>query len=107
MDDFGTGYSSLAYLKKFPIDTLKIDQSFIRDLTIDSDDAAIVESVISMANSLHVGVIAEGVETKEQMDFLKHRGCNKAQGYYLSKPVPHEQIMEKLGASKSGRLLLA
>jgi diguanylate cyclase (GGDEF)-like protein/PAS domain S-box-containing protein len=96
IDDFGTGYSSLAYLKKFPVHILKIDQSFIADLTKDSDDAAIVESIISMARSLNLEVVAEGVETREQVEFLKQIRCQEAQGYYFSKPLPPEQFSEKL-----------
>ena len=87
LDDFGTGYSSLSYLKRFPIDTLKIDQSFVRDLTTDADDASIVSAVISMGKSLHMRVVAEGVETREQLAFLQEQSCPEGQGYYFSQPV--------------------
>ena len=87
LDDFGTGYSSLSYLKRFPIDTLKIDRSFVRDLTTDADDASIVSAVISMGKSLHMRVVAEGVETREQLAFLREQSCPEGQGYYFSRPV--------------------
>ena len=94
IDDFGTGYSSLAYLKRFPIDILKIDRSFVSDITSDPDDAAIVASIISLAHNLRLQVIAEGVETREQLKYLRGEGCDQMQGYYFSKPVPYESFLE-------------
>jgi diguanylate cyclase (GGDEF)-like protein/PAS domain S-box-containing protein len=92
LDDFGTGYSSLSYLKRFPIDVLKIDKSFVDDVTTNSADAAIALSVISLAHNLNMRVIAEGVETREQVQFLAERGCDEMQGYYFSRPVNAESF---------------
>jgi EAL domain-containing protein (putative c-di-GMP-specific phosphodiesterase class I) len=96
LDDFGTGFSSLSYLKRFPIDTLKIDRSFVRDLTSDLDDASIVTALIQLGKGLHMKVIAEGVETPEQCAFLKKWECPEAQGFYFSKGVPPEELIIKL-----------
>ncbi len=102
IDDFGTGYSSLMYLKTFPIDTIKIDKSFVKDMTTDSDDQAITQAIISMAHSLKLDVVAEGVETKEQLELLKSQNCDIIQGYLFSRPIPADDIPPLLlnGAAK-------
>lgn len=92
IDDFGTGFSSLSYLKLFPINTLKIDQYFTRNINIDKKDAALVDTIIRMAHNLELNVIAEGVETDAQLDFLRVRHCDQAQGYYFNRPLPPEDI---------------
>lgn len=91
IDDFGTGYSSLAYLKKFPVNTLKIDRAFITDISSDNDDVAIVEAVLGLGKHFNMKVVAEGVEDEEQLNFLKSQGCDIAQGYFISKPLSPEQ----------------
>jgi diguanylate cyclase (GGDEF)-like protein/PAS domain S-box-containing protein len=103
VDDFGTGYSSLSYLRKFPIDALKIDQSFVRQITSAPDDTTIVTAVISMGRSMKLRVVAEGVETREELKFLRSHQCEEAQGYYFSRPVlPHEfSVMLKAGIPES------
>jgi diguanylate cyclase (GGDEF)-like protein len=100
IDDFGTGYSSLSYLRRFPIDVLKIDQSFIRGLSNDSNDAALVSAIISLGRSLNLTIIAEGVETLEQLDFLKAHQCEEGQGYYFSKPVEPDAFARYLESVK-------
>jgi diguanylate cyclase (GGDEF)-like protein/PAS domain S-box-containing protein len=92
IDDFGTGYSSLAHLKRFPIDTLKVDRSFIREIPSDAEDRAIAEAIIAMGKTLSLTVVAEGVETPEQQSFLSARACDEMQGYYFSTPVPAEEF---------------
>jgi EAL domain-containing protein (putative c-di-GMP-specific phosphodiesterase class I) len=99
LDDFGTGYSSLSYLKRCPIDTLKIDQSFVRDVTTDADDASIVRAVISMGESLQMLVVAEGVETRAQLNFLREHACPEGQGFYFSHPVVAGEFSQLLGRS--------
>lgn len=94
IDDFGTGFSSLNYLKKLPVDKLKIDQSFVRDIETDESDAAIIRSIISLGHRLNLRVIAEGVETQEQLDFLRIRGCDEMQGYFYARPMSAESFAE-------------
>jgi diguanylate cyclase (GGDEF)-like protein/PAS domain S-box-containing protein len=96
IDDFGTGYSSLSYLKQLPIDRLKVDRSFVRNIANDKDDAAIVSTIIAMANNLNLSVIAEGVETVEQLEYLSSHQCNEAQGFLYSHPLPPEELSEIL-----------
>jgi diguanylate cyclase (GGDEF)-like protein/PAS domain S-box-containing protein len=97
LDDFGTGYSSLSHLKRFPIGTLKIDQSFVRDVTTDADDASIVSAMINMGKSLHMRVVAEGIETPQQLAFLREQNCPEGQGYYFSRPVTAGEFTKYLG----------
>jgi EAL domain-containing protein (putative c-di-GMP-specific phosphodiesterase class I) len=104
IDDFGTGYSSLAYLKHFPVDRIKIDRSFIRDVPRSADDAAIVEAVIAMSQRLRMDVLAEGVETREQVDFLRERGCDQMQGYFLCGPMEPHRISAILGRHRERKL---
>jgi EAL domain-containing protein (putative c-di-GMP-specific phosphodiesterase class I) len=106
IDDFGTGFSSLGYLRKFPLDALKIDKSFVRQIDAAGEDTAIVIAVIGMAQSLKLRVIAEGVETREELEFLRAHQCDAAQGYYFSRPVPSKQFANLLrtGIPKRQRL---
>jgi EAL domain-containing protein (putative c-di-GMP-specific phosphodiesterase class I) len=96
IDDFGTGYSSLSYLRRFPIDTLKIDQSFVQDLATDAGNATIVSAVIAMGKSLKQRVIAEGVETRQQLEFLREQHCNGGQGYYFCRPLVAHKFADLL-----------
>ena len=102
VDDFGTGYSSLAQLKRFPIDVLKIDQGFVRDIPQSSDDMAISAAIIAMGHSMDLRVLAEGVETAEQLAFLRERGCDSYQGYFCSRPVPAEAFAALVRAQQAG-----
>lgn len=96
IDDFGVGYSSLSYLKHFPVNALKVDRSFVRDLPEDKDDATITQTIINLANSLEIGIVAEGVETEAQLDFLLERGCTIGQGYLFSRPIPANEMTDLL-----------
>ena len=108
LDDFGTGHSSLGYLKRFPIDTLKIDRSFIKDIVDSEQDRNITATIIRLAKYLHIDVVAEGVETKEQAYMLHVMGCNTMQGYYYSRPLCAEKVaayLEKNNLRKQSNLM--
>jgi EAL domain-containing protein (putative c-di-GMP-specific phosphodiesterase class I) len=104
IDDFGTGYSSLSYLKRFPVDVLKIDRSFVHDLPAGADDAAMVDAIISLARGLHMRVIAEGVETRGQLEYLRSQGCDEVQGHLYSRALPVDEVEQIL---RNGRFLEA
>jgi EAL domain-containing protein (putative c-di-GMP-specific phosphodiesterase class I) len=104
IDDFGTGYSSLSYLKHFPIDRLKIDRSFVCDITTNPDDAAIADAIIAMAHSLKLKVTAEGVEKQEQLAYLSSRNCDEMQGYFLSYPVPAAEFAAFVRSRSPGHI---
>ena len=103
MDDFGRGYSSLYHLKRFPMQALKIDRSFVQDVTSNPSDASIVNTIISMGRSLNLQVVAEGVETQEQLEFLRANQCHQMQGYLFSRPVPDDQISQLLARESQRR----
>ena len=98
IDDFGTGYSSLSYLKQLPIDRVKIDKSFVRDIHTDPDDAAIVAAIIAMGHVLKLSVVAEGVESESQLNFLRLQSCDEAQGYYIARPTTADEVGRMLGS---------
>jgi EAL domain-containing protein (putative c-di-GMP-specific phosphodiesterase class I) len=106
MDDFGTGFSSLNYLRSFPFDKIKIDQTFVRDMAKGRDSVAIIKCIIDLGRALHIEVVAEGVETEEQLELLMTEGCTEMQGYYFSKPAPIENF-EKILTERNGRIELA
>ena len=103
MDDFGTGYSSLSYLRSYPFDVLKIDRSFISDITVDAADRALINATVAMAHGLHLKVVVEGVETEEQLACLKELGCDYAQGYLFSKPVSAKDMTGMLESGTGER----
>ena len=107
IDDFGTGYSSLAYLKHLPVHTLKMDKSFVDHVADDEEDAAFAKMVIGIAKSLHLELIAEGVETAEQLDFLRTEGCRHIQGFYFSQPLTPEDALEYMKAHYAGTVASA
>jgi EAL domain-containing protein (putative c-di-GMP-specific phosphodiesterase class I) len=107
MDDFGTGYSSLSYLRSFPIDKIKIDKSFVTDIGHSADCAAIIRAITGLGRSLNIPVLAEGVETSQQLEYLAKEGCEQFQGYFFSKPLPTAKIREFFTSGLSASLIAA